>query len=151
MLAAGDQAPEFTLPELGGGEGSLARSKPVLVTIYKVSCPTCQLALPFLNRLHASASLEQVLISQDDERATAAFRDAFGIGLRTLIDSRAAGYAVSNAFGIESVPAMFVVEPGGRISQAWTGFSKKDLEAVAARAGMPIFEAGESTPEWKPG
>jgi hypothetical protein len=69
----------------------------------------------------------------------------------TLLDSEDEGYPASNAFGITHVPSLFLVEPDGTISLASEGFMKTDLEAIGARAGLPVFGAKESVPAWKAG
>lgn len=153
MLSAGDAAPDFTLPDLQGNQRSLkefTENKPALIVLYKMSCPVCQKTLPFLERLAQSDNLELVAISQDDAEGAEEFRAAFGITFATLLDDQRS-YPVSNAFGITHVPSMFLVEPGGQIAMAVAGFSKKDLESVAAIAGTPIFLPGENVPAWKAG
>jgi len=154
MLGVGDQAPDFTLEDIHGVKRSLkdfTSTKAVLLTLYKISCPVCQLTLPYLERLAHTDNLELITISQDDAEATQEFRKAYGLTLTTLLDDGHRGYAVSNAFGITHVPSMFLVEPGGRISMAVAGFSKRDMEAVANLAGTGIFRPGENVPEWKSG
>jgi peroxiredoxin len=153
MLAAGDKAPAFSLPDLNGDRYSLAellRHGPVLVTLYKVSCPVCQLTLPYLERI-SHHGIQIVAICQDDAAAAARFMSAFGVTMLTLLDTHASGYPVSNAFGIEYVPSLFLVETDGVISLASTGFRKTELEALAARAGSQIFRPDESVPAWKAG
>jgi peroxiredoxin len=153
MLAAGDQAPTFSLSDLSGTTHALTamlESGPVLAVLYKVSCPVCQLALPYLQRISARG-LQIVTISQDDGPATTRFMSAFGLSMQTLLDTREAGYRVSNAFGITHVPSLFLIEPDGVISFAGSGFNKADLEAVADRAGSPIFRADDNVPAWKAG
>lgn len=88
MLAAGDRAPEFVLERLDGGKQSLSsllEQGPVLLVFFKVSCPVCQLALPFFDRI-AKGSLPVVAISQDDEVATKSFHARYGVSLPTLLD-----------------------------------------------------------------
>jgi peroxiredoxin len=154
MLEAGARAPSFRLKDLRGATVSLEEllSKgPVLLAFYKVSCPVCQLTFPFLERLAASSSIQITGISQDDLSATEGFNHRFGITLPTLIDQAKENYPASNAFGITNVPTLFLVEPDGHIASAFSGFSKRDLEALGARAGVMPFRAGESVPEWKAG
>jgi hypothetical protein len=69
----------------------------------------------------------------------------------TLLDCEDEGYPASNAFGIEYVPSLFLVEPDGTISLASEDFVKSDLESIAAHAALPIFLASESVPAWKAG
>ena len=54
-LATGTKAPDFDLKTLDGKRFSLGEelaSGPVVLAFFKVSCPTCQYAFPFLERLH---------------------------------------------------------------------------------------------------
>jgi peroxiredoxin len=152
MLTAGSKAPLFSLPDLNGAPNSLTEilsRGPVLLVFYKISCPTCQFTLPFLERI-ARGQLPIVAISQDDAAGTRRFQAKFG-ALHTLLDSEEKGYPASNAFGITHVPSLFLVEPDGAISLASEGFVKADLESIAARAALPIFHATESVPAWKAG
>lgn len=153
MLSSGSTAPGFTLRDLDGAEqslGSLLERGPVLLVIFKISCPVCQFTLPYLNRL-VGGGLQAVAISQDDAASTKRFHARFGVSLPTLIDREEDGYPVSNAFGVTHVPSLLLVEPDGRISLSSEGFVKADLETAAARASKPIFQAGESVSAWKAG
>ena len=154
MLEAGARAPDFTLKETSGVPWTLREALargPVLLTIYKISCPVCQGTLPFLDRITKSESLQVVAISQDDESGTAQFREKFGGSMTTLLDPEEDGYRVSNAFAITHVPSIFLIEPDGLISLAVSGFSKSDLESIARRAAQPIFREGEKVKQWVPG
>jgi peroxiredoxin Q/BCP len=154
MLEAGALAPSFQLKDLGGTAVSLEEilSKgPALLAFYKVSCPVCQLTFPFLERLAASSSIRIIGISQDDPSATQGFNQRFGVTFLTLLDQAKENYPASNAFGITSVPSMFLVEPDGHIASAFSGFSKRDLDALGQRAGVLAFRADENVPEWKAG
>ncbi len=54
-LATGTQAPDFELKTLDGKSFSLSAELargPAVLAFFKVSCPTCQYALPFLERLY---------------------------------------------------------------------------------------------------
>lgn len=154
MLGVGDSAPDFELMGTDGRRQALrefSSTKPVLFTLFKISCPTCQLTLPYLERLAQNGTVELVAISQDDAEATEEFRLACGITFPTLLDEARAGFPVSNAFGITHVPSLFLVEPGGIISMAFEGFSKPDLLEVGRLAGISPFLENESVPDWQPG
>lgn len=159
MLEAGARAPEFQLQRLDGAgqslSGLLARG-PVLLAFFKVECPVCQYTFPFLERIHQGAggqpgALQIVGISQDRAGATREYNQEFGVSFPTLLDESSKGYPVSNAFGIDTVPSLFLVEPDGSVSLSGSGFSKADLEALGLRAGAAPFRAEESVPEMRPG
>jgi peroxiredoxin len=153
MLEAGGRAPDFRLQDLNGQTQSLKEilgRGPALLAFFKVSCPVCQFTFPFLQRLHESAGGIAIIgVSQDKAEATREYNDEFGVTFPTLLDD--AGYSVSNAFGLYTVPSLFLIEPDGTISLAGCGFVKKDLEALGQRLGASPFRAGERVPENKPG
>jgi peroxiredoxin len=151
-LEAGRIAPEFSLKDLGGVRRSLRenlKEGPVLVVFFKISCPTCQLTLPFLERLQAS--IRVVGISQDDVSSTKEFLDYCKITFPVLTDPKSDSYAVSNAYRLTNVPSMFLIETDGKISWTLSGFHRADLESLAERLGTAIFQPGERVPIMKPG
>lgn len=156
-LTAGEHAPDFRLQELAGGEktlGELLKTGPVFLAFFKVSCPTCQYTLPFLERLFRSQAkngTHMFAVSQDDAEATREFHHEFGITMPTLLDSSRSGYPASNAYGLSHVPSMFLIGRDGNISWSSIGFSRKDLEALGEKLGAKPFKPGEKIPEAKSG
>jgi peroxiredoxin len=154
LLAAGDASPGFTLDDLAGGTHTLSEilaRGPALVAVYKVGCPTCQLTLPLVDRIHRSGGLQVIGVSQDNASGTERFQTKLRIALPSLLDREEDGYRVSNAFGLSYVPSLFLIEPDGRISLASEGFVKSDLESIGKRAGIELFGASDHVPEWKAG
>src|SRR5438045_8829779 len=97
MLGRGMHAPRFELNDLAGGRQSLEKileKGPVLLAVFKVSCPVCQLTFPFLERISHNDAVEVVGISQDDSGSTAGFNRRFGITFPTLLDDAREGYPV---------------------------------------------------------
>jgi peroxiredoxin len=91
-----------------------------------------------------------VAISQDKAGATEEFCREFGVTFTTLLDDPKS-YPVSNAFAIANVPSLFLIEADGTVSESESGFSKRILKTVGARAGVSAFLPGESVPESRPG
>jgi peroxiredoxin len=147
MLASGIKAPEFGIAQLRAGSGAA----PVALVFLKVSCPVCQMALPFLDRIARSGvGLRIVEVSQDDAKATAEFNSEFGVRhVEVLLDPPP--YAASKAFRITSVPSVFLIEPDGTISQTIEGFSKSEYEDLGQRAGVTVFTASDRVPAFRPG
>ena len=154
LLSPGARVPEFRLARLDGGESTLhdlIANGPVLLAFFKISCPVCQMTLPYLDRIHSPNALPIYGISQNDEEDTRDFNRHFGVTFPTLLDSEQNGFPVSNAFGISSVPTMFLIERDGTISRVIEGWVKKDIESLAALSGVSPFRQGESVPAWKAG
>ncbi len=161
-LTAGKATPAVKLPLVQGGEFNLQealRRGPVLLAFFKVSCPVCQLAFPFLERIHqrAGGKAPVVGVSQDDAKETAAFLREYGITFPVALDDTRT-YPVSNAYGLTNVPTLFHVEQSGRIGLTSVGWSRADVEEVGrrlAKAGgileFHIFKSREDVPEWKAG
>src|SRR5580692_3075824 len=144
----GARAPEFRLPRLDGGEISLAEitaQGPALLAFFKISCPVCQLTLPFLERVHQAGAMAVYGISQDDAADTRGFAQRHGITFPMLLDSERTGYAVSNAYGISNVPTMFAIARDGSIEQVMLGWRKQEMAALGA------VGPDERVPEWKAG
>lgn len=154
LLQAGAAAGDFRLPDLRGGEGSLREitaGGPALLVFFKVNCPVCQLTLPYLDRIHAAGQLPVYAISQNSPGDTRNFNQHFGVSLPTLLDREESGFAVSNAFGISSVPTMFLVEQDGTVSEVIEGWRKSAIGRLGARAGVNPFREGDASPEFKAG
>jgi peroxiredoxin len=154
LLEPGSPAPAFRLKSLEGGESTLAewtaRGR-VLLTFFKVTCPVCQMTLPFLERIHLSGNLAVCAISQNDAADTREFHQYFGVTLPTLLDSEEEDFPASNAYGLTNVPTLFLVEPDGVISRVIEGWSKMDMQSLGELAGMALFRAEDNVPAWKAG
>jgi peroxiredoxin len=144
VIATGTLAPNFDL----GGFSLANLTAPVLLAFFKIGCPTCQLTFPFLQRLSDRGGPRIVGISQDDAEGTEEFREAFGVRFETVLDT---GYGVSRAYGLDYVPSLVLVEPDGRVGFRSEAFVKADLEALGARWGIALFDAGDRVPNYKPG
>ncbi len=153
-LSAGAAPGDFQLPDMRGGEVSLREitaNGPALLAFYKVSCPVCQLTLPYLDRIHAGGRLPVYAISQNSSSDSAAFNKRFGLSLPTLLDNEDRGFAVSNTFGISSVPTLFLIERDGTIAEVIEGWRKSAVERFAGRAGVNPFREGDAVPDFKAG
>ena len=129
----------------------LTGSGRVLLVFFKVTCPVCQLTMPFLERLHASGTLNVCGISQNEAADTREFNTYFGVGFPTLLDAEDEDFPASNAYSISSVPSMFLVEPDGAISRVIEGWNKMDMESLGALAGVSLFRPEDNVPAWKAG
>ena len=154
LLEPGARAPEFRLPRLDGGEttlGEMVATGPALLVFFKVTCPVCQLTLPFLERIHSAGTLPIYGISQNDPEDTREFNREFGVTLPVLLDTEESAFPVSDAFGISSVPTMFLVEIDGTVSRVMEGWRKTEIEWLGDQAGVRPLRPSDHVPEWKAG
>jgi peroxiredoxin len=162
-LAVGKAAPDFSLNTLDGKHFSLKDALahgPVVLAFFKVSCPTCQYALPFYERLFKAYKNQQVTlvgVSQNDAKGTAAFAREFGVSFPLLLDDTRR-YPVSNAYGLTNVPTIFWIGEDGLIELTSIGWSKSDFDQVnqrladaASLVATPMFQAGEDVRDYRAG
>jgi peroxiredoxin len=162
-LATRTKAPEFELKTLDGKRFSLAESLaqgPVVLAFFKVSCPTCQYAFPFLQRLqqaYANKGVSLIGISQNKAADTSAFVKEFGVTFPILLDEQDT-YPVSNAYGITNVPTVFWIAQDGEIEVSSVGWLKADYQEInrkMAEAGkiapQMIFAPGEEVRDFRAG
>ena len=162
-LTVGNQAPDFELKAMDGKRfvlrDELAHGA-VVLAFFKVSCPTCQYAFPFLERLERAYGHKGVRIigvSQNDPRETANFTKEFGVTFPVLLDDTRK-YPVSNAYGLTNVPTIFWIAQDGQIelsSVAWVkaDFAELNRRMAESRGAMPaiIFQPGEDVRDFRAG
>ena len=162
-LTAGKKAPDFELRAMDGRRfllrDELAQG-PAVLAFFKVSCPTCQYAFPFLERLERAYGHKGVRIigvSQNDPRETANFTQEFGVSFPVLLDDTRT-YPVSNAYGLTNVPTIFWIAQNGDIELSSVGWVKADFEAIsrkmadsASASPAVIFKLGEDVRDFRGG
>jgi peroxiredoxin len=162
-LATGIKAPDFELKALDGKRFSLSEELgrgPVVLAFFKVSCPTCQYAFPFLERLYkayGNRGVKLVGVSQNDARETVAFAKDFGLTFPLLLDDMRS-YPVSNAYGLTNVPTIFWVAQDGEIEVSSVGWVKADFESINRKMSengkiglAAVFKAGEDVRDFRAG
>jgi len=154
LLSPGDLAPGFHLPRLDGGTIALAdllANGPVLLAFYKVTCPVCQLAMPFLERIHTGGALPIYAISQNDAEDSREFNEEFGITMPTLLDPEDRGFAVSNDYGISHVPTVYLVGTDGKIANVIESWNRQELEKVASGVGVQLIRPTDNVQAFRAG
>ncbi len=162
-LATGVTAPDFKVRGIDGGIVSLKEALkrgPVLAAFFKISCPVCQMTMPYLGRIfraYPTGHLTLLGISQNDAGGTEEFAKEYGITFPLAVDPEDK-YLASNAYGLTNVPTIFFIDRDGSVELSSVGWSKADIEElnrrVATAAGekpQPIFKPGEDVPEFKAG
>ena len=149
MLAPGDPAPDFTLPDQSGEPVTLStfRGRKVLAYFYpKADTPGCTTQACELSRILPDVGDAAVLgISPDPPKKLLRFRDKYEIGFPLLGDE---DHAVSEAYSVWQEKSMygktymgilrsaFLVDERGALAGVWYKISPKDtplrlLEALA--------------------
>jgi peroxiredoxin len=159
MLDVNQIAPNFELPKLQGGTERFYPDdgKISLITFYKFSCPTCQLTLPFIQKMFEAYgdAFHFAAIAQDGFEKTNEFVNEYKLTLPVLLDQEP--YPVSRQYDLQSVPSIFMVSSDGKIRYAGQGFVKEELSNLAdvlaeksGRSQIDLFE-NANVPEFKPG
>jgi peroxiredoxin len=162
-LTAGTFAPDFKLQTMDGKQVSLRdalKQGPVVAAFFKVSCPVCQYAFPFLERIykaHGGKNVTIVGVSQNEKKDTAAFIKEYGVTFPVLLDDTNS-YPVSNAYGLTNVPTIFWIASDGEIEISSVGWERKEIEEINRKAAevngnapKAIFRTDEQVPEFRAG
>lgn len=153
-LTAGTKAPDFELKALDGKSFALSKELahgPIVLAFFKVSCPTCQYAFPFLERLeraYGHKSVRIIGVSQNVPQETEAFTKEFGVTFPVLLDDTRT-YPASNAYGLTNVPSIFWIAQDGEIELSSVGWVKADFTEISRK----MAESGNTPPAtlFKPG
>ena len=162
-LTTRTKAPDLTLPTMDGKTFSLQKALargPVALAFFKISCPVCQYALPFLERIHQAYGNKKVSIvgiSQNGKKDTAAFMKEYGVTFPVLLDDTGS-YPASNAYGLTNVPTIFWIAQDGEIEVSSVGWVKKDIAdinrlaaEVSGHGAQPVFHSGEQVADFRAG
>lgn len=164
-LISGKIAPDFTLPLMDGKNVSLyelLEQGPVVLAFFKISCPVCQFAFPYYERVarahHEDKGVTFLGICQNKASDATAFAKEYGVRFPIALDNDSNGYAVSNAYGITNVPTFFYIETNGEVKVSAVGWSKPDVDQVNTllstrhqQAAPAIWTAGEDVPAFRAG
>jgi thiol-disulfide isomerase/thioredoxin len=144
--------PGTAAPELPGADLS---SGPKTLFFYKVTCPTCQIAAPVAERLFGTFPDRFVAVVQDPPEKVASFADEYSTTFQSITD--APPYELSDAYGIEVVPTLFLVEDGAVTDvveswdrDGWNRLGSRLAGAVGQSIG-PLSEEDDGLPVFRPG
>lgn len=163
-VASGIKAPDFALTSTKGKSlilSDLLKNGPALLAFFKVSCPVCQYAFPFLERLweiHKSDPVTVIGISQDNEADTEHFIKKYGVTFHVALDNPAR-YIVSNAYKLTNVPTVYLIDRDGEIQVSSVGWSRQDIDEINLKLSMmnpaqqpvSLFKVGEEIAAFKAG
>lgn len=157
ILKPGTPAPSFSMPSLAGKRESLkiwcgkVLSKPyvndvphtVIVSFWATYCKPCHKEIPELEKFykkHKNEKIKIFLISIDDKGAgiVVPFAKERGYKLPILFDPY---QKTAGRYGVKSLPALFVIGPGGIIRYSSVGYKKDvSIEGVLEKVLKAIKE-----------
>jgi thiol-disulfide isomerase/thioredoxin len=151
VIEPGASAPPIDLPDAETGE-SIAdpwRDGPVVLAFFKTTCPVCRMAAPKVQAL-ADAGVRVVAVGEDPPSAIRSYADECGQKVLTLTE--APPYPASDAFGIDTVPTLFLVDEHGTIQDAVASWDRDGWNRVAGAAGAPpVSDENDGLPPFRPG
>jgi len=163
-LVNGKTAPDFTLTTTDGKFVSLLellRRGPVLLAFFKISCPVCQYAFPFYERMaqaNRNSGASFLGVCQNKVSDAKAFAHEYGVTFPIAIDNEANHYKVSKAYGLTNVPTLFYIARDGEIEVSSVGWSKGDVDDVNRRLAElqnekapTLWRAGEDVQDFRAG
>lgn len=122
---------------------------------YKVTCPTCRVAAPVAERLWKLADQDMVAVGQDPSERLKAFAREFALSFDSIADDPP--YDLSNAYGIRTVPTVFLLRDGRveDVVESWDrdGWNRAGakLLAMAGRPPEALSWEGDGLPPFRPG
>jgi peroxiredoxin len=135
-------APDFSASTLDGRTVSLADfrgQKRVVVSFWASWCGPCRLEMPALikfyrNNHSASSDFEILAVSIDEDPKDAAdFATAQKLNFPVVLDSKK---KMANAFEVDGIPTMFIVEKDGKITYGRVGYDMAMEYQLAGRLGI---------------
>jgi peroxiredoxin Q/BCP len=149
VLAEGDVAPDFSLPDQKGEELTLSSLRGETVVLYfypradTPGCTTQACGVRDRSEDYALAGARVIGISPDEPAALGKFDDKHGLGFTLLSD---ADHAVADAYGAWGEKSMygkkymgmlrstFIVGPDGRIARAFPRVQPKKHDDLVLKA-----------------
>jgi thiol-disulfide isomerase/thioredoxin len=146
-LETGEQAPPV--------EGGTAEDGPRVVVFYKVTCPTCQIAAPVIERLYRAFPDRFVAVGQDPREKLDQFAEDLGTLFPAVPDERP--FRLSDAYGVRTVPTVFLLDDH-RVADVVESWDRDGWNRVAAKMGAltgaspeTLSWEGDGLPSFRPG
>jgi len=124
LLAAGEDAPEFSAPGLDGGTVSWRPGAPTVLSVWASWCPHCQVEMPVLDRVSAdypAVEFVSVVTAIDAQPGPSPEEYMADNGLDFPVAVDDADRTLYRAFGIQGFPTTFFIAPDGTVIRASEG------------------------------
>jgi peroxiredoxin len=131
LLAVGDPAPDWTLRDAEGRAHSLSqyRGRVVVLDFWATWCAPCAKVMPRMEKLHRKYGARGVAVfgvssfeTGDPVAVMKKKNCTYGLLLK--------GEEIAPAYGVETLPAVCVIGPDGRVVYSHAGADHKNLDSV---------------------
>lgn len=132
-LQEGDQAPDFVLTDLSGEKHQLSdyEGKGVFLNFWGTWCEPCKEEMPHMEKLSKEyeGQVEVLAVNVgDSELQTKKFAEQYGLTFPIAIDS---SKEVQKAYGVNPLPATFMISPEGKVEKVVIGGLVKENQVRA--------------------
>lgn len=148
--AVGDQPPTALGTDRAGNEVNLEahRGKVVIVTFWASWCGPCRKELPMLGRFQQVVgrdALEVIAVNFKEPRReyNAVVRANRGIDVTWVHDAKG---RLSDEYGVESLPNMFILDHDGKVAFTHVGYSESSLPKIIEEILSLLPEEVKSRP-----
>lgn len=135
VLTIGSQVPDFEAQTLRGESITLKKlleTAPVLLCFGMPLINSSRLVIGYLRRLKDMVpDLHVVIVLQGDVEAIRHYADGYLDNLQVIHDE---GLELSESFRVSFVPSSYYLKQDGEIYNAFTGFNRPALNALAEKA-----------------
>ncbi|MBM7094710.1 MULTISPECIES: thiol-disulfide oxidoreductase ResA [Alteribacter] len=124
LVDAGDTAPDFALEDMDGNLVHLdeLKGKGVYLTFWATYCTYCRDKMEYLKEYHEEykeKGVEVVALNVDESTVQVQrFLDRHNVPYTNVIDR---GMKVSNAYGVNSLPAVLLIDENGSVIERQVG------------------------------
>lgn len=121
-------APDFTVPRLGGGNFTLSslKGKVIILNFWSTGCPPCRQEIPDfieLYKKYKDNGLEIVGACLDSEARAKPFAKAVGINYILVLAGRE---IVRQYGGIRYIPTTFIIDRRGNLAKKHIGYTSRE-------------------------
>ncbi|MGH2528718.1 MAG: TlpA family protein disulfide reductase [Actinomycetota bacterium] len=148
VIAVGEPAP--IVP------GATFEQGPLALVFYKATCPVCQMAAPKIDTMAGSYPGRVVGVGQDPPDELERFGREFRMDIPAVADLPP--YDVSNAYGIETVPTLFVIDGAGVVADTVVSWDRAGYNRASARLAEllgvqpdTVSDPSDGLPPFRPG